>query len=387
MQAAPDHALVERVRRRVVASGGIPGHATVAAALRAEGSVRADGEALAVLDALHAELTGAGPLAPLLRDPTVTDVLVNGPAEVWVERAGRLERAAVRLDDEATVRRLAQRLARVAGRRLDDSSPWVDARLPDGTRLHAVLHPLAASGTCLSLRVPRPRGWALPALRAAGAVGPVGERVLRDLVASRAAYLVTGGTGSGKTSLLGALLGLVPHDERVVVVEEASELRPAHPHVVLLSARPANVEGAGAATVRDLVRQALRMRPDRLVVGEVRGGEVVDLLAALNTGHEGGCGTVHANSPQELPARIEALATAAGLPRDAVHSQLVAGVQVVVHLSRRAGRRVSSIGVLVRLPSGLVDVRPALVAGSGDDLETTPDHRLLDEVLRRAAGS
>ncbi len=378
--------LVERVRRRLVASGATPTHAAVAAALRAEGVVRADVEVLAVLDALHDELTGAGVLAPLLRDPSVTDVLVNGPDDVWVERAGRLERCAIRLDGEAAVRRLAQRLAQVGGRRLDDSTPWVDARLPDGVRLHAVLHPIATAGTCLSLRVPRRTGWDLDELAAAGMVCDVAATTLRRLVCARAAFLVTGGTGSGKTSLLGALLALVPAGERVVVVEEASELRPRHPHVLLLAARPANVEGAGAATVRDLVRQALRMRPDRLVVGEVRGGEVVDLLAALNTGHEGGCGTVHASSPQQLPARVEALATAAGLPRDAAHSQLAAGVDVVVHLSRRDGRRVSSIGVLVRAPSGFTEVRPALVLDATTRrLRPTADIGLLDDVLDRSA--
>ncbi|CAM5674721.1 hypothetical protein SALBM311S_00132 [Streptomyces alboniger] len=213
-----------------------------------------------------------------------------------------LELTAVSFTDAAAVRRLAQRLAAVAGRRLDDARPWVDARLPDGTRLHAVLPPVAVGCACLSLRVVRPRAFTLDELVAAGTVPPGGDRVLRALIDARLSFLISGGTGSGKTTLLSALLGLVGPDERIVLAEDSAELRPEHPHVVRLESRPANQEGAGLVTLQDLVRQALRMRPDRLVVGEVRGPEVVHLLAALNTGHEGGCGTVHANAAADVPA-------------------------------------------------------------------------------------
>jgi len=231
----------------------------------------------------------------------------------------------------------------------DDASPWVDARLADGTRLHAVLSPLARPGTAISLRVPARRTFSLDELSAMGMVTPEATADLGAVVASRRSYVVTGGTGSGKTTVLAALLGLVDPRERVVVVEDSTELRPDHPHVIGLEARPANVEGAGQVTVRDLVRQALRMRPDRLVVGEVRGAEVVDLLAALNTGHAGGCSTVHANSPADVPARFEALGVAAGMPRAAVHSQLAAGLDLVIHLDRdRSGRRVGQLSVLRR---------------------------------------
>jgi pilus assembly protein CpaF len=358
-----DPVLLDRVRSRVAASGVPPSAAAVAAALREEGgALRGDVELLPVLRELQSEIVGAGPLEPLLRDPAVTDVLVNGPAEVWVDRGEGLVRAPVRFADDAAVRRLAQRLAAPTGRRLDDAQPWVDARLADGVRLHAVLPPVAPGGTCLSLRVPRARVFTLDELLAAGALPPDGAVLLERLVASRVAFVVTGGTGTGKTTLLTSLLSLVDPHDRVLLVEDAGELAPAHPHVVRLEARPPNLEGAGEVTLRDLVRQALRMRPDRLVVGEVRGAEVVDLLAALNTGHEGGCGTLHANSAQDVPARLEALAAVAGLPRDALHSQLASGLRVAVHLVRASGsgrRRVGEVCVLTRRTDGWVVAEPA----------------------------
>jgi pilus assembly protein CpaF len=300
-------------------------------------------------------------LQELLSDSAVTDVLVNAPDEVWVDRGAGLERTAVRFPDDAAVRRLAQRLAAPTGRRLDDAQPWVDARLADGVRLHAVLPPLAPAGTCLSLRVPRRRVFSMGELVAACTVPPDGAALLADLVRARTAFLVTGGTGTGKTTVLSALLSLVDPAERLLLVEDASELRPSAPHVLRLEARPPNLEGAGEVTLRDLVRQALRMRPDRIVIGEVRGAEVVDLLAALNTGHEGGCGTLHANSAVDVPARLEALAASAGLARQALHSQLASALRVAVHLSRAADgtRRVVQVSVLERGAEGLVHALPA----------------------------
>ena len=345
---AIDAALVARVRSRLAAEVKEPTAHAVAEALGVEAGLHGSATVLGVVDALQRERRGAGVLQPLLEDPDVTDVVVNGPDAVHVDRGRGLEPTALRFADDAAVRRLAQRLAALSGRRLDDASPWVDARLPDGTRLHAVLAPLVRPGTSISLRVPARRSFTLDQLVAVGGIDVGAADLLRRIVAARTAFVVSGGTGSGKTTLLGTLLRLVPAAERLVVVEDAAELAPEHPHVVSLEARPANAEGAGLVTVRDLVRQALRMRPDRLVVGEVRGGEVVDLLAALNTGHEGGCGTIHANSAADVPARFEALGVAGGLARDAVHSQLAAGVDVVVHLRRgRDGlRRVEEIGVL-----------------------------------------
>ncbi|MFG2148255.1 TadA family conjugal transfer-associated ATPase [Streptomyces sp. NPDC048696] len=354
--------LLDAVRRRLAESGAEPTPARVAAALRAQGRLLGDAEVLGGAERLRSELVGTGPLEPLLADPAVTDVLVSAPDRVWVDRGSGLELTGVRFTDTAAVRRLAQRLAAVAGRRLDDARPWVDARLPDGTRMHAVLAPVAVGADCLSLRVVRPRAFSLDELVAAGTVPPGGDGVLRALIEARVSFLVSGGTGTGKTTLLSTLLGLVGERERIVLAEDSAELRPDHPHVVRLESRPANQEGAGLVTLRDLVRQALRMRPDRLVVGEVRGAEVTDLLAALNTGHEGGCGTVHANTAADVPTRLEALGTAAGLDRAALHSQLAAALSVVLHLVRdRAGRRrVAEVRVLERDEAGLVVAVPAL---------------------------
>nr|WP_246236556.1 TadA family conjugal transfer-associated ATPase [Actinomadura chibensis] len=372
------------VRGRLADLGGEPTTGLVAAALRAEERLLGDREVLALADELRAEFVGAGPLEPLLRSPDVTDVLVNGPDEVWIDAGSGLVRTALRFPDEASVRRLAQRLTAAAGRRLDDASPYADARLPGGVRLHAVLPPIAATGTCISLRLPRRRAFTLDELIAARTVPPEGADLLAALIESRAAFLITGGTGTGKTTLLSSLLSRVDASERLVLVEDSAELRPSHPHVVRLEARPPNMEGAGGVTLNDLVRQALRMRPDRLVVGEVRGSEVVVLLQALNTGHEGGCGTLHANKAADVPARLEALACAAGLSREAVHSQLSAALDVVVHLVREpAGghRRVAEVCLLSRAPDGLVGVVPAVSFTPSGELVSGPGAELLSARL------
>jgi pilus assembly protein CpaF len=342
--------LLDRVRARLAMEPGPPTRAAVAALVRDEaGGLLGDDDVLAAVRDAVDEMAGAGPLEPLLRAPGVTDVLVNGPEQVWVDRGSGLERAPVLFPDDDAVRRLAARLAATAGRRLDDAAPWVDVGLADGTRLHAVLPPVSGSGTCLSLRVLRRTTHTLADLASLGTLPGESEDLLRSLVARRLAFLVTGGTGSGKTTLLSALLGAADPGDRIVLCEDAAELTPAHPHVVRLVTRPPNVEGVGLVTLRDLVRQALRMRPDRLVVGEVRGAEVTDLLAALNTGHDGGCGTLHANRPAEVPARLEALGVAAGLDRAAVHSQAAAALSLVVHLRRTPqGRRVTEVGVVRR---------------------------------------
>jgi pilus assembly protein CpaF len=341
-----------RVRQRLVESGGAPTAARVAATVQAEpgGAVLGRATLASLVGRLTDELGGAGPLAPLLADEDVSDVLVNG-GEVWVDRGHGLQRSEIDIGGPAEVRRLAQRLAAAAGRRLDDGCPCADVPLPDGTRLHAVLPPVAVGGPYLSLRAFRRRAFSLDELVAAGSVPPAGARLLAAIVAARVAYLVTGGTGTGKTTLLTALLSLVPATERLVLVEDSAELKPAHPHVVSLQARTSNVEGAGGVSLRDLVRQALRMRPDRLVVGECRGAEVVDLLGALNTGHEGGAATLHANAPADVPARLEALGLLGGVPRAALHAQLTPALQVVVQLRRSGGRRVVD-EVCMLLPAG-----------------------------------
>lgn len=373
--------LVAEVRDRLAQSPGEVTPHRVAEALRAAGRPVGDATVLAVYEAVRRETVGAGPLDPLLREPGVTDVLVNGPEQVFVDRGAGLERTEVRFAAEDDVRRLAQRLVAQGHRRLDDAMPFADVRLPDGTRCHAVLAPLARPGTTISLRVPRRGGFTTAELAAAGTLAPATRRIVEQVVARRRSFLVTGGTGSGKTTLLSALLGRVATGERIVVVEDASELRPQHPHVVGLEARPANLEGAGEVVLRDLVRQALRMRPDRLVVGEVRDGAVVDLLAAMNTGHEGGCGTLHANSAADVPARIEALALAAGLGRAAAHSQLAAALDVVLHLSIGPDRRrwLSQIAVVERTDAGLVRTVPAVeVTVAGAVVESAGAPRLAE---------
>lgn len=352
---------VERVRRRLALQGSPATAMSVTEALRAEGLVLPEATIVEVVHALRTEMIGLGVLQVLVDRPGVTDVLVNAPDQVWIDDGGGLQRTDVRFVDEASVRRLAQRLASTAGRRLDDSAPFVDARLPDGIRLHAILPPISPQGTCLSLRIPRRTAFTLDDLVRVGMVPKAGLDVLADLISARRAFLVSGGTGSGKTTLLNSLLSAVDAGERIVTVEDSAELQPDHPHVVRLEARPANSEGTGAVSLRDLVRQALRMRPDRVVVGEVRGGEVVDLLAALNTGHEGGCGTVHANSADDVPARLESLALPAGLNRDGLHAQAAAGLHAVVHVLREPNgrRRVAGLAVLERV-DGLVRTVPAV---------------------------
>ncbi|MFL6141866.1 MAG: TadA family conjugal transfer-associated ATPase [Labedaea sp.] len=358
--------LVERVRSRLASGGNEITSAVVADAVRREaGGVVGHDDLLATLRLLQQEFVGAGLLEPVLRDPETTDVLVTGPDQVWVDGAGGLHRTGIRFPDEDSVRRLAQRLALACGRRLDDAQPFVDAWLPEGAahgriRVHAVLPPIAAGGTCLSLRVLRQAAHNLRGLEGLGTFDADARRILEAIVEARLAFVVTGGTGSGKTTLLSALLSHVSPGDRIVCVEDAGELRPEHPQFVRLVARPPNVEGAGEVTLSQLVRQGLRMRPDRLVVGEVRGAEVCDLLTALNTGHDGGAGTVHANSPAEVPARMEALAALGGLARDALHSQLSAALRVVLHMRREPGgaRRLAEIALLDRVREG-VGVLPA----------------------------
>jgi pilus assembly protein CpaF len=374
---------LEAVRAQLAVAGSEPTPDRVAAALRANGRLVGDAAVLAVVDALRREVTGAGPLQELLQLPDVTDVVVNGPDEVYVDRGTGLERTDVRFPDDGAVRRLAQRLAAAGGRRLDDATPFVDVRLRDGCRFHAVLAPVARTGTCLSLRVPAHRTFALADLVAVGSLPAEGRDLLHAMVEARVAFVVSGGTGSGKTTLLASLLSEVPPHERLVIVEDAAELQPRHPHAVALEARRPNVEGMGEITLQTLVRQALRMRPDRLVVGEVRGAEVVDLLAALNTGHQGGCGTVHANSAADVPARLEALAVAAGLSREGAHAQMASALEAVIHLQRgRDGlRRVAEVAV-VRRDDGVVRTSTAVAFHVDGPVTTGEGAPVLERLLR-----
>ena len=354
--------LAEALRRRLIerAREGGSGAATL------EDDVRelVDREAAALpggeRDALAARVirlaTGLGPLEPLLADPAVDEVMVNGPGEVWVERAGRLERTGVAFDGEPGLLHSIERILAPLGRRVDEASPLCDARLPDGSRVNVVIPPLALSGACLTIRRFRPAGFSLEDLVSNGSLPPGLAEFLSDCVAHRATVLVSGGTGSGKTTTLGALSGSIPAGERIVTIEDAAELRLRQRHVVRLESRPANVEGRGEVTIRQLVRNALRMRPDRIVVGEVRGAEALDMLMALNTGHEGSLTTVHANSPEDALRRVETLALMAGvgLPHAAVREQVAGALDLVVHQARAAGggRRIESVAEVVRVPGG-----------------------------------
>jgi pilus assembly protein CpaF len=297
----------------------------------------------------------------LLEDPLVTDLCIGGDGQIWVDRGAGLRLAGSRFVGGAALRGFATALAQRAGRRLDDAVPFADLPLGGGLRVHVVLPPIAPDGPHLSIRIGARQPFTLDQLVAAGSVSALGARLLRSMVRHRQSFLVTGGAGSGKTTVLATLLGLAEPAERVVLVEDTPELRPALPHLVRLQSRPGNQDGAGQLGLSELVREALRMRPDRIVVGECRGVEVLDLLSALNTGHDGSCATVHANRAEDVPARIEALTARAGLPRPAVHSLLAAGVQAVVHLGRAEDgrRRIVTLGACLRADDGTVRIASA----------------------------
>ncbi|KTR76438.1 pilus assembly protein CpaF [Microbacterium oxydans] len=289
-----------------------------------------------------------GPLLPHI-DDAVTDVFVNGAGGLYVDRGNGAEPAAAWRASEREVRDLAVALVGLGGRHLDDQAPCVDVRLDSGVRVHAVLSPVSTTGTALSIRIPRVRAADLRSLSALGAFDARQEAWLLGLVAERANILITGGTGTGKTTLLSALLSEVAPGERIVTIEDVAELRPRHPHHVALEARQPNLEGAGGITLSRLVRESLRMRPDRLVVGECRGEEVRELLTALNTGHDGGAGTLHASGLRDVPARLEALGALAGMDAVALARQAVSAFTIVLHLDRAPGgvRRIRQAGRLV----------------------------------------
>jgi pilus assembly protein CpaF len=383
--AAPDRldVLAGELRERLLAEAG----AGAGSPLDAEGRIRAlVARDAAVLDEATRERLvariaersfGLGPLEPLLADPDVDEVLVNGVGIVWVERRGRLEPAGEGFATAGDLRHAIERVLAPLGRRVDEAEPLCDARLPDGSRVNVVLPPLAPDGPLLTIRRFRRRGLDADSLVAAGSWTPALRVLLDRAVAGRLSVLVCGGTGSGKTTVLNALSAFVPAGERIVTVEDTAELRLVQPHVVRLEARPAALDGRGAITIRDLVRNALRMRPDRIVVGEVRGGEALDMLAAMSTGHDGSLSTVHAGSPAEALRRLETLALLAGvgLPHAAVRAQVADALDLVVHVTRGGDgvRRVTAVAEVVRLADGpaarelyrLRDGRPLLRPAAG----------------------
>lgn len=351
-------------RRRAVAAGG---HAPASTLAEEVDELVAERAALlgaedreAVATRIVRDTVGLGPLEELLADPSVEEVMVNGPDSVYVERGGRIEETAVRFPDEEELRNAIERILAPLGRRIDELSPMVDARLADGSRVNVVIPPLAVDGPALSIRRFGARRPDPAHLVEMGTLSRPQRDLLEAAVAGRRSVLVSGGTGSGKTTMLNALSSFIAASERVVTIEDAAELRLQQPHVVRLESRPASVEGRGEVTVRDLLRNALRMRPDRIVIGEVRGPEALDLLTALNTGHDGALSTVHANSPADALARLETLALMAGLglPHGAIAEQVRRGIDLVVHLERQpdGARRVSEIAEVVRA-AGTTGVR------------------------------
>jgi pilus assembly protein CpaF len=331
------------------------------AILRRQGHMLPQRSLAKVVNEVSDEVVGFGPVEFLLKDPGVTEVMVNGADDVYVERKGRIERAPEGLfEGEEAVLHLIERIVGPLGIRVDESSPWADARLPDGSRVHAIVPPLSLRGPSLTIRKFSPVPPAPADLVSQGSMGPRMLRFLSACVRGRANIVVSGGTGSGKTTLLGVLSVFIPDDERLITIEDAAELRLAKPHVVALEARAPNVEGRGEVSVRELVRNALRMRPDRIIVGEVRGGEALDMLQAMNTGHDGSLSTAHANSPRHLLWRLEtmALMSDVDLPVAHVRAQVASAIDLVVQMARlRDGRR-----VVFRVSSvdGLVDGEPAL---------------------------
>lgn len=329
----------------------------IAALVAAEGAWLSEAERDDLERRLAERAFGLGPLEPLLADPAVDEVMVNGPDAVWVERRGRIEPTGVRFESERALRHAIERILAPLGRRVDEAAPLCDARLPDGSRVNVVIPPLALDGPVLTIRRFRRRGFGPDELVEVGTIDRTLRDFLRACVRARLTILVSGGTGSGKTTTLGALSSFIPAEERIVTVEDAAELQLRQPHVVRLEARPPSLEGRGEVTIRRLVRNALRMRPDRIVVGEVRGGEALDMLSAMATGHDGSLSTIHAGSAEEALRRVETLALMAdvALPHTAIREQMASAIDLVVHQRRErdGSRRVVAVAQVVRTAGGV----------------------------------
>ena len=335
--------------------------ATLAETLADEPTPMTAAERSRITDEIADDILGYGPLEPFLRDPDVTEVMVNGPAQIYVERAGRLHEVDGHFADEAHLRRTIDKIVARVGRRVDESSPMVDARLPDGSRVNAIIPPLALDGSLLTIRKFAAEPLQIADLVSYGTLSTTAADFLSACVRGRCNILVSGGTGAGKTTTLNVLSGFIPLDERIVTVEDAAELQLHQPHVLRLESRPRNAEGRGEVTIRDLVRNALRMRPDRIVVGEVRDAAALDMLQAMNTGHDGSISTVHANSPRDALARVETMVLMAGmdLPMRAIRDQMASALDLVVHQARlRDGsRRITAISEIVGMEGDVVTMQ------------------------------
>jgi pilus assembly protein CpaF len=357
-----DYGVVSAVRRRLVEEVDLAELSDLPASQRKarlerhvgrilshEGPVLTSTHRAAIIRQIVDESLGLGVLEPLLADESVTEIMVNGPEEVWVERRGRLERLPVRFPGEDQLYQTIDRIVSAVNRRVDESSPMVDARLPGGERVNVITPPLALTGPTVTIRR-FPQLFLLAEMVDMGSLDEVTAEVLRAFVRARLSIVVSGGTGAGKTTLLNALSGFIPDGERIITIEDSAELRLQQPHVVSLEARPANVEGKGEVTIRDLVRNSLRMRPDRIVVGEVRGPETLDMLQAMNTGHDGSLSTVHANGPEDALSRLETLASMSdvAIPYEALRAQINGAVSIVVQLDRGADgqRRIVEVAAM-----------------------------------------
>jgi len=309
---------------------------TFLSVLESEGIVLGRTERHRLFEAIVAEILGYGPIEPLLKDNTVTEIMVNGPKQVWVERNGKLEKTVIEFDDDDHVMRIIDRIVSPLGRRIDESSPMVDARLPDGSRINAVIPPISLVGPCLTIRKFSRDPLTVDDLIRFGTMTPEIAQFLKACVNARLNIVVSGGTGSGKTTLLNVLSSFIPSDERIVTIENAAELQLRQEHVVTLESQPPNIEGKGEVTIRDLVINALRMGPDRIVVGECRGGEALDMLQAMNTGHDGSMTTVHSNSPRDTLHRLETMVLMAGmdLPVRAIREQIASALDLIIHMAR-----------------------------------------------------
>ncbi|MCW1249684.1 TadA family conjugal transfer-associated ATPase [Acaricomes phytoseiuli] len=361
-----DPRLISSVREEILTSAQPVTRSSVISALRARGGILAASGAMGAAERIYAELGGLGPLQTVLDDSAVTDIYVNFPAEVWIDRGQGVERAPLSFDDEQHLRAFAIRLMARAGKSVDETTPCLDARLPGGIRVHAVLPPISPAGTLLSLRIKRSRPIAVDEFLAAGATIPGGsdsptevEELLRAMMASHCNFLISGATGTGKTTLLSTLLSMCGAQERLILVEDTGELDPEHRHIIRLESRPSNLEGQGSLGLDRLIFEALRMNPDRLIVGECRGSEIRELFTALNTGHSGG-GTIHANSVRDVPARLSALGALAGWDTTTVMAQAVSAIDLLLHVGRHGSHRMlRQIAVLGR-SGGELYAEPAL---------------------------
>ena len=338
------------------------------------------------------EIKGLGPLEPLLRDPSISEIMVNSPTNIFVEQSGKILLTAVRFEDDRHLLRIIDRIVQRVGRHVDEASPMVDARLPDGSRVNAIIPPLALMGPCLTIRRFSKDPLKVDDLVSKGSMTPGMAEFLRLCVVGKLNTLVSGGTGSGKTTVLNVLSGFIPGDERLITIEDAAELQLQQPHVVKLETRQANTEGSGAITQADLLRNTLRMRPDRIIIGEVRGGEALTMLQAMNTGHEGSMTTVHANTPRDALSRLETMVLMAGmdLPHRAIREQVASALDLIVQIERSPDgkRRVSAISELVGMEGDvylLQDIFRFVVTGRGPDGEILGHHRPTGIVPRAQA--